>query len=614
GGLIKADSGEIAIAKGRRVGYLTQDPDLDPKETLRSEAERAFAELHRLHQQLDQVFEAMAEADGDELEKLMKKQSRLEEQVEAAGGYAIDHKIDAVLHGLGFTDGQFAVAVEQLSGGQKARLALAKLLLEGPDVLLLDEPTNHLDLDGRLWLEGFLRDEYQGAVLVISHDRYLLDHVVTRIVEVEHGRTIDYPGNYAKFRKLRVERRENQLRAWESQQAKFKQTEAFIRKYKEGQRAKQARGRQSVLDRQKEGALEKPVELESFNLKFAKPDRSGDRVVTARSLCKQYPLDDGGAKVLFNGLDVSISRGERWGIIGPNGAGKSTLVRTLLGEQDADSGTVKIGSNVMVGYFRQLPTEDDADLPVYRALQRAIVKENPDSEVSEQQARNLAGAFLFSGAEQEKEMRVLSGGERARVRLAALLASAKNLIVLDEPTNHLDIEGAERLEDALRPDSGYEETIILISHDRAMIDAVCDHLIVLDATGGAEIFDGNYTAWHERETTKAAKQAEQQAAAKAHAEREEKKRRAAADKQSHQKKTQKSTAQSANGFTTMSTSKIESRIEEIQTRIAAIDQELGDPDVWSNPKKCDKLGRERTKLSEELEPLEFEWLARADEG
>ncbi|MCA9641301.1 MAG: ABC-F family ATP-binding cassette domain-containing protein, partial [Myxococcales bacterium] len=276
GGLSKADGGDIAIARGRSAGYLHQDPELDPGETLRGEAEGAFAELHELHRQLDGVFEAMGEAEGDALDKLMKRQISLEKRIEAAGGYAVDHKIDEVLHGLGFSDAQFSVPVRGLSGGQRSRLALARLLLQEPDLLLLDEPTNHLDIDGRLWLETFLKETFRGAVLMISHDRYLLDAVVTRIVEVEQGRLIEYPGNYSKFREIRAERREVQLRAYENQQTKFKQEERFIQKYKAGQRAKQARGRESRLQREKrDSTLEKPVELASFRLEFPKATRAG---------------------------------------------------------------------------------------------------------------------------------------------------------------------------------------------------------------------------------------------------------------------------------------------------------------------------------------------------
>ncbi|MEZ6243032.1 MAG: ABC-F family ATP-binding cassette domain-containing protein [Phycisphaerales bacterium] len=616
-GLFSSDSGSVTLQRGARASYLKQDPDLDPDESLRDAAEGAFAELHALHQELESVFEKMGESEGAALEKLLREQERLEKAIEAAGGYAIDHKIDAVLHGLGFDDSQFKILVRDLSGGQKGRLALARLLLEGPDVLLLDEPTNHLDLAGREWLEEFLRDEYKGAVLMVSHDRYLLDRVVHRIVEVEQGRLIEYPGNYRAFRKLRAERREAQLRAYERQQTEFKREEAFIRKYKAGQRAKQARGRESRLERAKEAStLERPMELAELRLSLAKAERAGDIVVAARELSKKYLNEDGSEKVLFHDLDVKIGRGERWGIIGPNGAGKTTLVRTLLGEASADSGAVQLGSKLSVGYFRQTDEGLDPDKIVYRQMQDLIKKETDERVVlSEQEARNLAGAFLFSGLEQEKEIGVLSGGERARVRLAALLASAKNVLVLDEPTNHLDIPSAERLEEALaKPDpddakkgGAFEGTLILISHDRALIDATCDHLLVLDGSGGAEVYPGGYSAWHERSVRRREDATE--------ARREDQKRAPATPVPSAGNGltgTKKRDDAAKGKFSWMPLDKIEERIGVLESQIREIDRRLADPDVWSDPARANALTDERDRLTAELEPLEAEWLRKAE--
>ena len=629
-GLIRPDAGSVTIQRGCRAGYLQQDPNLDPDETLRGAAEGAFEELHRLHVELHSVFEAMAGATPDELELLLKRQVDLEARIEAAGGYAIEHRIEAVLHGLGFTDAQFGLKVKNLSGGQKGRLALARLLLESPDILLLDEPTNHLDIEGRIWLEGFLRDEYRGAVILVSHDRYLLDAVVTRIIETEQGRLIDYPGNYAKFRELRAQRREVMLRAYESQQTKFKKEEEFIRRYKAGQRAKQARGRETRLERAKEETLERPMELGTFAFNLPKAERTGDIVVSARGISKRYahphaddhddpsddpagPAPDPGAprpaKVLFHDLDLTIERGERWGIIGPNGAGKTTLVRTLLGEIPPDAGTVRLGSNVKVGYYRQTHEGLPMDQPVWRYLQGVILKEAPKAALSEQSARDLAGAFLFSGDEQEKQLSMLSGGERSRAVLAGVLASAKNLVILDEPTNHLDISSAERLEQALSPESGYDGTLILISHDRALIDAVCDHLIILDGHGGAEIMPGNYTEWRRKADQRASQAAREAAEQKARAEDAERQRRAA---QERAKADQRSRAAAGDKLAKLKTEQIEKRIEELERRIGEIDALLADPDVWRDHAKAARLGDERRRIIEEKEPLEFEWSRRAE--
>ena len=623
-GATKADEGEVNASRGIRVGYLSQDPVLDPEETLRGAAEGAFDELHRLHKELDRVFHDMASAGGEALDKLMRRQERLQADIEAAGGYAVDHKIDATLHGLGFTDAQFSIAVRGLSGGQKGRLALARLLLEEPDILLLDEPTNHLDLDGRLWLEEFLKNQYTGAVVMISHDRYLLDNVVSRIIETEAGRLYDYPGNYAAFREIRILRRTTQMRAYEKQQDRFRQEEAFIRRYGAGQRARQAQGRLSKLERAKEqDSLDRPMEMAELNFTLPKADRSGDIVASARGLSKAYTADDGTQKVLFHNLDLTIARGERWGIIGPNGAGKTTLVRALLGEITPDSGTVRLGSNLKIGYYRQSHDHVPQGVTVYRYLQGVILKESPDKPMSEQQARNLAGAFLFSGPEQEADMSRLSGGERSRAVLAGLLASAKNVLVLDEPTNHLDIPSAERLEEFLAltipatsesdaiPGGDFDGTLILISHDRAFIDATCDHLLILDGKGNAEAFTGNYTQWHEREAERKTAAGREQAELKAQRDQEEKKRRAAED--AAKRTPALKPAGTNNPLAKLKSEQLEKKIEETESRIRAIDAQMGDAEVWKNTGKMQRLGDEREKLVRELEPLEFEWMRRAGE-
>ena len=309
-GSIKPDSGSITRQRGLRIGYLSQEPNLTPGCTLREEAAKAFDTLGRLHKELDALFVTMESATGDTLDSLLRRQDMLEKKIHALGGYAVDHRIDAVLHGLGFASAQFDIPVEGLSGGQCARLSLAKLLLDDPDVLLLDEPTNHLDIEGRLWLERFLTGEFSKSVVLISHDRRLLDNVVTRIEEVEQGRLIDYPGNYAKFRKLRQERKIAQKRAYENEQTRFRQEEAFIRKYKAGQRSKQARGRESRLNREKvASSLERPIELDTFSLTLPRAPRTGDIVITARNISKAYPLEDGRKKVLFH--DLTLAGGRR---------------------------------------------------------------------------------------------------------------------------------------------------------------------------------------------------------------------------------------------------------------------------------------------------------------
>ncbi len=593
-GEVRPDSGQAAIQRGRRVAYLSQEPRFDPSRTMREEAMSAFTGVARARTRLEEVYHAMERAEGEDLRRLMSLHAALEREVEP--GYSLGHKVERVLHGLGFTDEQMELEVGVLSGGQRARVGLAKLLLEEPDLLLLDEPTNHLDISGREWLEAFLAEEYAGAVLVVSHDRYLLDRVVTRILEVEDGRLIEYPGNYEDFREIRARRRLTQARAFENQQAKFRSEEAFIRRYRAGQRAKQARGRETRLERAKEQErIERPAELDAMVFELPEPARSGDLVVVMNGGSIVHPPaeEGGGEKVLFRGLDLKIARGERWGIIGPNGAGKTSLVRAMLGEQALTGGTVRLGTNVSVGYFRQTHEHADPSLRVYEYLQRVIRKENPGTTVSEQRARDLAGAFLFTGREQDKTIGQLSGGERSRALLAALLASSKNLLILDEPTNHLDIPSAERLEDALARDADgkslYTGTVLLISHDRALIDAVCDHLIVLDGEGGATVFPGGYTEWTERE----AKAAEPVPAAKP----------AAAPRERAPSGPSK-----RRPYSWMSVEQLEGKIEALEGKIREVDEALSG--AYSDVDRYRSLSEERGRLAGELAGYEEEWLLR----
>ncbi len=601
-GEFAAESGEAIVQRGARVGYLAQDPKFEPGMTVFDIAESAFAELHAAHEQMHELAHRMGETSGDELERIMKRYERLEGEVQRLGGYAVEHRIKETLHGLGFVDEQFELPVSALSGGQRSRAALARLLLENPDLLLLDEPTNHLDIDGRQWLENFLAEQFKGTVIVVSHDRYLLDRVVHRIIELEPGRVSTYPGNYAKFRELRAERKVVEQRVYEKQQDRIRSEQRFIDRYRAGQRARQAQGRLSRLERYIDNeTIDRPMEMDVMRLNLPKAPRTGDIVFSAEGLSKAY---DG--RPLFHDLEISIGRGERIGIIGPNGSGKSTLAKCLIGEMNPDSGKVRIGSNVSIGHFSQLHEGLDLNLTVWEYLQSVILSIDGGRRASEQQARDLAGAFLFSGDDQDKVLRVLSGGERSRVILAGLVAGGHNVLVLDEPTNHFDIPSSERLEAALNPETGFDGTMLLISHDRALLDACVDRIIALDGQGEVRQVAGNYTAWKEL------RQRETAAAAQAKAQAAERKREQPVAPAAKPKKPEKA-APSGGALTKMSMSKLETRIEEIEKRIRAIDESLMDVRVHTDGRKTKKLSDERAALAAELEPLEFEWSRRADE-
>ena len=612
-GTQKADTGQIQVARGTSVGYLTQDPVLDPELTLRQEAGMAFAHLDAMHKELDEIAHLMATAEGDALDKLLKRYEQIEHKVEAAGGYSVDHQIDATLHGVGLTDEFFNVPVKSLSGGQKGRLSLAKLLLTHPDILLLDEPTNHLDIAGCQWLEGFLAS-YTGAVALVSHDRWLLDRVVSKIYEMDRGRLEEYPGNYQKYRVLRAERRAFQKREFEKQQDRFKSEQAFIDRYRAGQRATQAKGREKRLERAREDeALERPAESGNVAIRIRPVQRCGDLVVTTDAISKGYEQ-----KPLFKNLSLVIKRGDRVGIIGPNGAGKSTLVGAMLGTVKSDSGIVKVGPSVNVGYYRQSHEHVDLRQSVVDFLRKFVPSE------TEQEARDLAGAFLFQGSdEQDKPMSGLSGGERSRAVLASLIVGGHNLLVFDEPTNHLDIASAEKLEEALRaftkPLEGFGDnqtgggTLILITHDRMLLEDLVDQLIILDGHGNVRHFLGTYSKFVE------ATAAADAAAAGIVQKKIDKDAKVGITIQqsSQQNKNKKNNAPGKGGgqqinaaLSKLSQQALEEQIMELEGALSSLDAQLAKKDTYKDGALVKELQTARDKKKAELGPLEQEWARR----
>ena len=583
-GAMAVDTGSVSIQRGLRIGLLDQHPTFPERITAREVAQSAFARLDAMQRELDGVFDAMVEAEGDTLDRLLQKQSDLQASIEAEGGWSVEHRVDATLHGVGLPEELFDKPAARFSGGERSRLALAKLLLESPELLLLDEPTNHLDIEGRQWLEQFLRETFTGSAVIVSHDRWLLNSACTQIVEVRRSQLESYPGNYTQYLTIRSERRQTEERVWEKQQDYIRQEQSFIRKYKAGQRAKQARGRESKLKRFVEAAeVERPESEVVAAMHLPPIARCGDRVMTTESVAVQM-----GDRELISHLDLDIRRGDRIGIIGPNGAGKTTLVRCLLGELDISNGTVDPGIGLNVGWFRQMHDHLCPELSVWEWVQRALAGAS-GNPASEQAARNLSGAFMFTGEDQDRLLGTLSGGERARAILAGLFGSGHNVLVLDEPSNHIDVATAERLEAVLSKGGPYEGTVLLVSHDRTMLESICNRLIVLDGEGSAVVHEGTVSSWFAKQravSTDSPKSSD------------------ATPLAPKKKKT--------SSFDRLSTAELEKRIEQFELRLSELAASLGEERVWSDPEVLATTVADQQAVSAELEAHEQAWAERSE--
>ena len=488
------DEGNVARQRNIRIGYLTQITDFQPQNTLHEELLSVFSYLRAWEQELEELAQKMAssETQGDtELhEQLLKRYSDLQAQYEHAGGYTYENRVEQVLDGLGFTREQQAAPVMHLSGGQQTRAALGKLLLQEPDLLLMDEPTNHLDLAALEWLETYLAG-WKGAMVIVAHDRYFLDKVVSRTLEMAFGRIEEYPGNYTKYLQLREERMERRMREYEAQQAHIAHTEEFIRRYKAGQRSREARGRQTLLNRMER--VERPQDFPEMHFEFTSITNSGQVVVSTQKLAVGY---GGGTRreahtteplLLARVADLELLRGDRVGLIGPNGAGKTTMLRTLIGELPPVEGQVQIGHNVRIGYYSQTHSG--------LTMERTILDEiRQVTTLSEEGARSFLGRFLFSGDDVFKAIGTLSGGERSRVALAKLTLQGSNFMVLDEPTNHLDLQSRQFLEEVLNE---FEGTLLFVSHDRYFIDSLATKVWAIEE-GVLIPYMGNYTDYRTR--------------------------------------------------------------------------------------------------------------------
>ena len=471
------DAGDVEVHGSTRVGYLEQQPELDGQKSVWQEARSALQELIELAEDAERMGEAISrESDEQERGRLERRFDHLQHELARRDAYHLDHKIERVLAGLGFSAAEYPQPVGQLSGGQQNRLMLAKLLLEDADLLLLDEPSNHLDLEATQWLEGFLIDTNQ-SLIVVSHDRYFLDRVTNRTLELFQGTVDSYNGNFSAYVRQKAERLEVQKRTHERQQVEIAKMEDFVRRHSYGQKHAQAEDRRKKLERIERVAA--PREIVSPAMSFPPAPRSGDIVVRAEGLSKSFD------RPLFQDLTFDILRGEKWGILGPNGSGKTTLLRCLLALQTPDSGRVVLGSGVKVGYFDQLLQCLDTSVPVVEAVRPS------HKEFVEQQRRDLLARFGVTGDMVFQRVDQLSGGERNRSALAYLSALDANVLVLDEPTNHLDLWARESLERALHT---FDGTVLFVSHDRYFVNQVADHLLVVEPDR-FRVIEGNYDTY-----------------------------------------------------------------------------------------------------------------------
>ena len=583
---IHADAGQVVLAKDKRIGYLAQYQDVQGHLSVYEELLSTKQYIIDMEERLRAMEVQMKNASGEELDRLMNSYTRLTHEFELENGYAYKSELMGVLNGLGFTEEDFTKQVATLSGGQKTRVALGKLLISKPDILLLDEPTNHLDMESIAWLETYLLN-YPGAVFIVSHDRYFLDKVVTKVIEIDAGQVRMYAGNYSAYAEKKAQLRDAQYKAYLNQQREIKHQEAVIVRLKSFNREKsikRAESREKMLN--KIQRIDKPIEVQSqMRLSLEPRVVSGNDVLTVEDLAKSFPQQK-----LFSNISFQIKRGERVALIGNNGTGKTTMLKILNGLLDADAGSFSLGAKVQIGYY-------DQEHHVLHA-EKTIFEEISDTypTLTETQIRNMLAAFLFTGDDVFKVISSLSGGERGRVSLAKLMLSEANFLILDEPTNHLDIASKEILEEAL---NSYTGTVLYVSHDRYFINQTATR--ILDLTNQSVVnYIGDYDYYLEKkeELTEKYAPTAQEATEEAKEEtpsegkltwQQQKEEQARKRKQENELK------------------KVEKRIEELETRDKEIDDTLVLPDVCTNVGRCAELSREKDKIQAELEELYEKW-------
>ena len=587
-GEMEADSGEVVLAKGKTIGYLAQHQDLNSDHTIYQELLTVKQDVIDLETRIREIEAQMKELSGAALDMALEQYTRMNHEFELKNGYAYKSEVVGVLKGLGFEEEEFEKHVNKLSGGQKTRVSLGKLLLSHPDLIMLDEPTNHLDMNSIAWLETFLLN-YDGAVLVVAHDRYFLNRIATKIIEIDAGEVTTFQGNYSDYAAKKSQLREARMHAWLNQQREIKHQEEVIQKLKSFNREKsikRAESREKMLD--KMDVLEKPTEVRSeMHITLEPKVVSGNDVLTVEGLSKSF-----GSQILFTDLNFDVKRGERVALIGNNGTGKTTILKILNGLLEADSGSFTLGSKVHIGYYDQ----EHHVLHPEKTLFEEISDAYPDLDNTT--IRSTLAAFLFTGDDVFKRISELSGGERGRVSLAKLMLSEANFLILDEPTNHLDIVSKEILEQAL---NRYTGTVLYVSHDRYFINTTATR--ILDLTGGQLVnYIGNYDYYLEKHdilTPKTqnpelpeAKAAEPESAGKLDWKQQK-------EEQARQRKRE-------NDF-----KKTEAEIFDLETRDGEIDQLLTQEPVYTNVAECMKLHKEKEAIAARLEILYEQWEALA---
>ena len=615
-GKLAADDGVVTWAKGASIGYLAQHQDLEGAETIYDALLEVKKPVIQMEARIRSLELEMKSASGDELEAKLSEYSRLNHEFEMADGYSYQSEITGVLKGLGFTEDEFSKPITALSGGQKTRVSLGKLLLTKPDILLLDEPTNHLDMESIAWLETYLRN-YSGAVIIVAHDRYFLDRVVTKIIELDMGHCTVFSGNYSAYSDKKAMLRDAAIRAYLNQQQEIRHQEAVIAKLKSFNREKsikRAESREKMLD--KIDRLEKPVQTnDSMDIRLEPDVVSGNDVLTVTGLSKSFDT-----QTLFTNVDFEIKRGERVAVIGNNGTGKTTLLKIINGIIPADSGQIRLGSKVHIGYYDQEHQVLHMDKTLFQEIQDTYPNMNNT------QIRNTLAAFLFTGDDVFKLIRDLSGGERGRVSLAKLMLSDANFLLLDEPTNHLDITSKEILESAL---NRYTGTVLYVSHDRYFINRTATR--ILDLTNGSFInYIGNYDYYLEKkEDVEAAFAARQMAQTAANHPTGTNSPQAAStasgissNRTSQTAMTASSAGSPADGKIDWKAQKeeqarlrkrqnelkkIEDKIHELETRDGEIDELLSQEDVYTDVSRLMELNKEKESIQKELEVLYEKW-------